>query len=159
MKKGLVGFLGLLFGAMAGGAAAAYVVGKNVEEKTKKVDKFKSYYNMQNQWLQLKLEGKSLESFFLEKGYQTIAIYGMGEMGNRLYEELKGSQVQVKYGIDKNATGAYADIDVYSLEDELEAVDAVVVTAIFDFVKIEEEISNLFTCPIISLDEVVFGVL
>ena len=37
MKKGLVGFLGLLFGAMAGGAAAAYVVGKNVEEKTKKV--------------------------------------------------------------------------------------------------------------------------
>lgn len=159
MKKGLAGFLGLIIGAIAGGAAAAYVVGKTVEEKAKKVDKFKSYYNMQNQWIQLKLEGKTLESFFLNKKYQNIAIYGMGEMGNRLCEELKGSQVQVKYGIDKNAYNTYADINVYSLEDKLEAVDVVVVTAIFDFVKIEEELKGLINCPIISLDEVVFGVL
>lgn len=159
MKKGFVGIMAFALGALAGGAAAAYVTGKNVEEKSKKVDKFKGYYNMQNQWLQLKLEGKSLESFFLDKGYQTVAIYGMGEMGNRLYEELKGSQVQVKYGIDKNASGTYADIDVFTLDDDLEAVDVVVVTAVFDFCKIEEEISGLFTCPIISLDEVVFGVL
>ena len=48
----------------------------------------------------------------------------MSYAGETLLEELKGTDIQVAYGIDKNADSIYADVDVVSLEDTLEDVDA-----------------------------------
>ena len=156
MKKGIVGVFGVLAGAVAGGMGSSYFNNKVINEKQKKIDKFKGYYNMLNQWLMLKQEGKSLEKYFEDNNYKTIAIYGMGEMGNRLYDELKETEIEVKYAIDKNAAGAYSELDIRELEDELEEVDAVIVTATFAFDEIEGELGNIFSCPIISLDDVVY---
>ena len=112
---------------------------------------------MLNQWLLLKQEGKSLEKYFAENGYKTIAIYGMGEMGNRLYDELKNSSVvEIKYAIDKNAAGTYSELEVFDPDDEMTEVDAVIVTAIFAFDEIEDELSEKIQCPIISLEDVVY---
>ena len=156
MKKGIVGAFGVLVGAIAGGIGSSYFNNKVVNERQGKVDKFKGYYNMLNQWLMLKQDGKSLEKYFEENNYKTIAIYGMGEMGNRLYDELKGTEIKVKYAIDKNAAGAYSELDIREIDDELEEVDAIVVTATFAFDEIEEELCSMFSCPIISLDDVVY---
>lgn len=158
MKKGTVAVLSTLIGAVAGAAGSGYFGTKEVEKKIAKVDKFKSYYNMLNQWLILKQEGKSLEKYFVDNGYKTVAIYGMGEMGNRLYDELKGSSVTVKYAIDKDAANTYSELDVFDLEDDLEAVDAVVVTAVFAFDEIEEKLTESIDYPIISLEDVVYDV-
>jgi ketol-acid reductoisomerase len=101
-------------------------------------------------------EGKKLEGYFTDKGYQTIAIYGMGELGNRLYEELKDSNVKIKYAIDKNSDSTYSELDVISIEDEMEAVDAVVVTAFFAFDEIKEELEQSIEYPIISIEDVIY---
>lgn len=157
MGKGKL-VLTTIVGAVAGAVASKVISDKTINEKAEKVEKFKNYYNMLNQWLMIKQEGKSLEKWFLDNEYETVAIYGMGEIGNRLYDELKNSNIQVKYGIDKSAGSTYSELEVYSIDDDLEDVDVVVVTAIFAFDEIEEEIGDIIMAPIISLEDVVFEI-
>lgn len=158
MKKGTIAVLSTLLGATVGTVGSTMHGMKEVEKKEKKVDKFKSYYNLLLQWLEIKQEGKNLVSYFEENNYKKIAIYGMGELGNRLYEELKGTEIEVKYAIDKNAENTYSELDVYTIDEQLEEVDAVVVSAIFAFDEIEKELSDKVDCPIISLEDVVYEI-
>ena len=78
MKKGTIGILGTLVGAVAAASITKSKTNKTVTQKNEKVDKFKGYYNMLNQWLCLKQEGKNLNEYFDNNGYKTVAIYGMG---------------------------------------------------------------------------------
>ena len=158
MKKGTIAIISTLIGAVAGAAGSGYFGNKQVEQKSEKVDKYKGYYNMLNQWLILKQEGKNLSEFFLSNQYKTIAIYGMGEMGNRLYDELKNSDILVKYAVDKNASGTYSELEVIDPEDDFEKVDVIVVTATFAFDEIENKISEKVDFPIVSLDDVVYEI-
>ena len=68
------------------------------------------------------------------------------------------SSFHVAYGIDKNADSIYTDIDVVSKDENLEEVDAVVVTAITFFDEIEEELSARLECPILSLEDILYEV-
>jgi len=156
LKKTVVGILGIFIGAVTGGAVVGKLSEKKVTQKEEKVDKFKSYYEMLNQWLIIKQEGKSLEQYFIDNGYKTVAIYGMGEMGNRLYTELQSGKVEIRYAVDENADGIYSDLEILSREDEFKEVDVMVVTATFAFDEIVEELRKKVDCPIVSLDDVVY---
>ena len=156
MKKAVKLVATLISGMGIGAILSGKILGKSKEEKSKKVDKFKSYYNMLNQWVALEQEGKSLVEYFTQNSINTIAIYGMGEMGNRLYAELENSGIEVKYAIDKNADNTYSQLNIKSLEDDLPYVDAIVVTAIFDFSDIEEMLSSKTEFQIISLEDVIY---
>lgn len=156
MRKGTVAVFSTIAGVIAGALVGGSVTGKSVEQKSKKVDKFRGYYNLLNQWLFLKQSGKSLEEYFEKNNYKKIAIYGMGEMGNRLYEELKNSNINIKYAIDKEAECVYSELKVVDLEEELEEVDVIVVAATFAFEEIEEKLRDQVDCMIVSLEDVVF---
>lgn len=158
MKKGTVAVLSAIIGAAGGAAGVGYLGIKQVEQKAEKVDKFKGYYNMLNQWLILKQEGKNLSEYFKSNNYKTVAIYGMGEMGNRLYEELKDSDIEVKYAVDKEAENAYSELNVIAPENDFEAVDVMVVTATFAFDEIEEKVGGKVDFPIVSLEDVVYEI-
>lgn len=157
MKKGMFNVIFTVLGFVGGFVVNSILVSKTVGSKEVKIDKFKSYYNILNQWLILKQEGKSLEKFFCDKGYKSIAIYGMGELGNRLYEELKDSSLEVKYAIDKNASNTYSELTVYEIEEKLPTVDVIVVSPIFAFDEIEKDLSEIVNYPIISLEDIVFN--
>jgi len=58
-------------------------------------------------------------------------------------------------GVQMYLQDIYADIDVKSLEDDMDDVDAVVVTAVYFFDEVEEELEKIFDCPIISLEDIV----
>lgn len=156
MKKSIAGVMTGLLGALIGVGVTGYFSGKTIEQKSRKVDKFKGYYYTLNQWMLLKQRGESLEKYFTDNKIFTIAIYGMGEMGNRLYDELKNTNIKVKYAIDKNADNTYAKLNVVDLEDDLEKVDAIVVTSIFAFDSIKEDLKGKLDCPIISLEDIVY---
>lgn len=154
MKKGVVGILGALVGFTGG-----VTIGSKLNDKTqieKKVEKFKSYYSVLNQWLFIKQHGKSLEEYFVNNQYKSIAIYGMGELGNRLFDELENTSVEVKYVVDKEAMSVYSKVDVRELEEMTDDVDAVVVTAVFAMDDIKPAIEEKVTCPVISLEDVVY---
>lgn len=155
-KAGYVGVIGAICAGIAGIALTVRKKNEEIQKKQKSKDKFKGYYNLLNQWLRLKQENKSLEAFFIENQYKTAAIYGMGELGNRLYDELKNSSVQVKYAIDENTAGAYSEIDVIRPEDDFPEVDVIVVTAVFAYSEIEKKLSARTGILVVSLEDVVY---
>ena len=158
MKKGIKALVSFLGGAILGVAGDSYFKGKIISKNNERVNKFKSYYNILNQWIILNHAGKKLEQFFINHNYKEIAVYGMGEIGNRLYEELKGSSVDIKYVIDKNAGSAYSESEIFTPEDKLEEVDAIIVTTVFAFEEIRSMLDKKCNCPIISLEDVVFEI-
>ena len=130
-------------------------IAKNKEER---LNKFIKYFALLDRWLWLKLQNKNISIYFEEQGYYNIAIYGMGEIGNRLFEELsRFSRIKVKYGVDKNVKQFQA-VPILGLEDELPNVDVIVVTNNYIYEQIHELLQRKTTCPIVSIDDVVFGI-
>lgn len=158
MKKLTLSLLSVLGGAATSAVAVRKVTGKATEVQRNMSEKHLALFLMMNQWVAVKQEGKNLADYFDKQGYKSIAIYGMSYAGERLLEELKCSDIQVQYGIDKNADNIYMDVNIVTMEDELKPVDAIVVTPIFFFDDIEEELSQKIDCPIISLEDVLYEV-
>ena len=158
MNKGVAGVLGFLVGAVGGAVGTGQIVGKKVNDWQKMSDKHLALFLMMNQWVKVKQEGKNLSDYFKKNNYKTIAVYGMSYAGETLLDELKNTDICVKYGIDKNADRIYADVDIVSMEEKMEEVDAVVVTAITFFEEIEAQLSEKLDCPIISLEDILYEV-
>lgn len=158
MNKGLVGMLSMIGGGAAGIAVMKKQLGGKVTEMQKLADKHLALYLMMNQWVKVKQDGKNLAAYFEKNEYKEIAIYGMSFAGETLVDELKGSDIKVKYGIDRNAEKIYADVDVITPDSYLEEVDAIVVTSITFFDQIERTLSERVDCPIISLEDVLYEV-
>lgn len=97
--------------------------------------------NILNAWLMLKNRNKKFEDFFVQRGYQNIAVYGMGYLGERFLEELKTSKVNVKYGIDREVVKK-GDLLVYTMEDELPKADVIIVTVVHLFFNICYELKK-----------------
>lgn len=152
----------MFMSAMAVGALMMKNIDRIVDKKTDKTDKvnkFKGYYQILSRWLALKQEGKQLEQYFVNNDYKTIAIYGMGEMGNRLYEELKDSvKVEIKYAIDKNMKNICSRLSILDLKSDMPKVDVIIVTATFAFYEIERELSKKINYPIVSLEEILLEI-
>lgn len=154
MKKSFVSALSVLAGTALGVGVVRKVFKRKEKDAQALSDKHLALFLMMNQWVRIKQEGKSLASYFETNNYRIIAIYGMSFAGETLVEELKDTDITIAYGIDKKADSIYSDVDIVSMEDNLEEVDAVVVTAITFFDEIEEQLSNKVDCPIISLADV-----
>ncbi|RDU22810.1 hypothetical protein [Anaerosacchariphilus polymeriproducens] len=156
--KFLVFLTGVITGICIGAALLYKMQLKALEKLNAKTDKFKQYYNTLNQWLNNKDDGKSSVNFFKRNGYQSVAIYGMGELGNRLYKELRNSDIKIKYVIDQSIDYLNHEVSVMSPEDRLEAVDVIVVTPTFAFEDIRSKLKAKINCPIISINEVLYEI-
>ncbi len=156
---------GKVFAVLALGAGACAGVyykkktDKKLADKEAKVKKFKDYYKLMNEWLELSQQSKSLATYFTRNHYKKIAIYGMGELGNRLVDELDKSEVKVAYAFDKKVAFSQTGIEVRDPEAGFDGVEAdvIVVTATFAFDEIAENISTQTDIPVVSLAEVVRG--
>lgn len=156
MKKGVVSILSMLAGAAVAGGTVGKITGEKLGKAEKMSGKHLALFQMMNQWVRIKQEGKSLSWYFEENGYKRIAVYGMSYVGETLVKELKDTGIEVAYGIDKRANSLYSDVDILSLDDDMDIVDAVVVTAITFFDEIEEKLSQKVDCPIISLEDILY---
>ena len=68
-KKNLFGMLAM--GAVSiGSIVTIFKLSQNsIQTKERRVQKFKSYYNILNVWLDIKQKGGSLEKYFIDNGY------------------------------------------------------------------------------------------
>jgi len=158
MKKGVISVLSALTGVALGAGVVGKVTGESIDKAKGMSDKHLALFLMMNQWVKVRQGGKNLSEYFEKNGYKKIGIYDMSYAGETLIDELKDSSVIIAYGIDKNADLIYADVDVLSMDDNLEPVDAVVVTAITFFDEIGEKLLEKVDCPIISLEDVLYEV-
>lgn len=157
-KKSMLFFTSTVIGAVVGSwFTLEKEVSKRVDIKELS-DKHLALFLMMNQWVKIKQRGKCLSDYFEANQYRKIAIYGISFAGETLIDELKGTGIQVAYGIDKSANLIHADVDVFTMEDNLGEVDAVVVTAVTFFNEIEEKLADKFNCPILSLEDILYEI-
>lgn len=123
------------------------------------VSKNEKIIQILDEFLSIKQEGKSLKSYFKEYDYKKIAIYGLGYLGKRLYDELKTIDVEVVFFIDKNIESQDDGIPVYTPDQDLPNADVVVITPVFYFHNIENELEAYVKCPIVSMEDVLDEVL
>lgn len=135
---------------------AEFPYGREVKQLFVQERKEYFMYEFMNRWLMLKQQGINLRSFFAHKKITTIAIYGVHHMGQRLYDELYNSEIIVKYGIDRSHQKPGWEVPIIHPNDALEKVDAVVITPVFDFLEIRDSLSATLSCPMFSIEEVLF---
>lgn len=158
MKKGILSVLSSGIGIIIGAGVVAKIIGKSLAKSNDMSDKHLALFLMMNQWVKVKQEGKGLAEYFENKGYKKIAVYGMSYVGETLLDELDDTDIEVAYGIDGKADTIYLDKEIVTPEDDLEEVDAIVVTAITFFEEIEEKLSKKINCPIISLEDILYEI-
>lgn len=149
-------FITCLAGIVAGSFAVGKIFGKLLNEQKGKIDKFRNYYNMLNQWMQIRQKGIGIETYLKKHGYQTVAIYGMGEIGMRLYEELKNTDIEINYAVDRQDSCPYTEMKICSKTEPLDKADIMIVTAIFDYENIKAEMKKKIDFTIVSLEEIIY---
>ena len=120
------------------------------------LEKMSGYNNVFDKWLRMRETGKSLLTFFSENGYQRIAIYGMGDVGHLLFRELETSKIKIKYGIDKNPIGRGFNLPIITPSNDMEKVDAIIVTAVFIFDDIRDMLESMVNYPVVALDDLIY---
>ena len=152
----------VIFSALAGTVLGAVIIGRISGNKINRfaglADKHLALFLMMNQWIKAEQNGKELSKYLLQNGYKDIAVYGVSYVGETLVNELKNTEINVIYGIDQNAENIYADINLVSPDDELENVDAIIITPIKFFDEIEKKLSKKVNCPILSLEDILYEV-
>lgn len=109
-----------------------------------------------SEWMDKELDGKHIADYLEERDIHEIAIYGMGHLGRILLKVLSGTEIRVKYVIDR-AEKNIGQIPYFHMADDslLPPVQAVVVTAINDFAAIEPKLKVKTDSRILDLKEIV----
>jgi len=107
-----------------------------------------------NKWLALKQAGYNIEEYLLVNNYHEVAIYGYGDLGNHLINELKRSKVRVNAIIDRASRYSYQGVPFFSPEDFSEQVDAIIICAVASYTQIKHLLEKKISVPIISLDNI-----
>lgn len=118
--------------------------------------KTRQYLDMMNQWLILKQEHKSLDCYLKQKGYGTIAIYGLGVYGRHLIRDLFRTEVTVVYGIDQKKSQPYRGIPVVQPSIGLQSVDVIINTVIHEHEMIRSYLAGIVDIPVLNLEDVIY---
>lgn len=114
----------------------------NIETRNNSADNFLAL----KRWLENRNANKTFADYFHRYGYKTIAIYGAGDLGRLLYEEIKNSDIKVKYFIDRNGEGIHEidgiPVTTISSAGEMEDVDILVVTFLNTYDKMCETLAR-----------------
>lgn len=131
---------------------------KNAEKTNYELMKYTRWYELLNAWLCVKNNyAANFEDYFNDNNFRHIAIYGCGELGCRLFEELQHTDIKVLYMIDQNAKNIRYKCEVVSVNEfaKSEEIDAVIVSPVQSFKTIKECLKKIRDVEIVSLEEVI----
>lgn len=120
-------------------------------------NRFEQNFHILNKWLCLRQRGQSLLPYFEDNLIKKVAIYGMGALGERLYDELKELSIEVSYAIDRMAEDKEIEgLDICGLDvTNYRQTELVIVTPVHDYWGIVDALKDKVQAPIVSLEDVV----
>ena len=118
------------------------------------LNKFRSYYRLLDRWMVLREQGKKLEDYFVKNNYKKVIIYGFAAMGKHLYEELKDSPIEIVCALDRRQGLSCEGLKIQDVSDNIPKCDVIVVTAICDYVEIEQKLKQDIEQNVVSLQDV-----
>lgn len=136
-------------------AAMGSMRNKYIGKWKKLSDKHLEMFLLMNEWMIIKQKGTSIQNYFEENGYQAVAVYGLSYIGERLIDELKECNIEIKYAVDRRSC-CYSDIPVYAPEDKLPDADLLIVTAVSSYDEIYNSLADKVTYPIVSLEDILY---
>lgn len=111
---------------------------KNIQTM-REMQRYKKKYDLLYQWMNLRLNGVDIIEFFRDRKLESVALYGMGDLGRLIYKELEQYKI-IKYGIDRQHPAGITDLRIFTLEDAKEKVDAILITPVLITDEIEDDI-------------------
>lgn len=126
-----------------------------IEILKKEVTRNHKLYITMLRWKLLSNGRISVTDYLIDSGYKKICIYGMGDVGKILADEVLNSEIKLEGYIDKkvNNYGKVKKIARNDIAKYKNILDAVIVTAVGDIDVIEKDLCKEISCPILSLDE------
>lgn len=116
-----------------------------------------AYYSMiLNDWLKSKYEHKNICEYLQKASMKKAAVYGMGNLGKRMCDELQENGIEVDYAIDRRGGGSYKGIKIRKLTESLDKVDVVIVTVFAQTAEIEKDIRKAVDSPVISMEKLLY---
>lgn len=118
--------------------------------------RFEKGYHMLVQWLTIKQNGGTLRPYFEDNQIQTIAIYGLGILGELFYKDLKETDIEIRYAIDRLPDSRnIKELNLYLPHQPLPNADLIVITPVHLFWEITQEMSLRTSIPMVSLEDIV----
>ncbi|GFI51646.1 hypothetical protein IMSAGC020_02861 [Lachnospiraceae bacterium] len=132
---------------------------RTIFENGQEANRYFKMVKVYDYWMYLNIRNKRVDHYLRDRNYKKIAIYGMNYFGNRLYDALYRSSIEVVFGIDIGADGIEHDIPIYRMDSlelakKLTYIDAVVVTAISSYQNILNDLKKLCDKPIMSIEDI-----
>lgn len=147
MRKIELLFLGV--GFFCGATIVIKILGCYCERIISEKKRFEHYFSFLVRVVQEKV---ILNSVFEENNIKTVAIYGYGNVSESVRNILKKNGIETKYFIDRRAQDVRCKHQVYSLQQQWEKVDAVIVIPV-DYEEISNIIKRKMDCMIIPLEK------
>ncbi len=126
------------------------------QDEISKVKKMIRLNESLSRWLELEQKRVSIKEYFVNNDYETAAIYGMGDMGKKLFWELQREGVAVPYTLDKNIEDD--EYKIIPLTDNLPDADVIIVTAVSSFNEIYLDLKNKFDGEIVNIEDMLWSV-
>lgn len=119
------------------------------------INKLNDYLDLFESWMELRHKGSSFSVELIAQGIREVAVYGYSRFGRQLASEFAGTEVSIKYFIDRSTDVSKDGVEVYSPEDDLPVCDAVIVAAPYYFDNIREKLMSHGFERIISLEDLI----
>lgn len=145
-------------GTASGGMYVMNRAKKEIIKEEELSNKHLALFLMMNQWVKNEQQDKSIAKYLLAKGIRKIAVYGMSYVGETLVESLKNTGIEIMYCIDNNISGSYLGIPIIKSSENIQNVDAIIVTAITYYNGIKESIKEKINGEVISLEEIIYNI-
>ena len=91
----------------------------------------------------------------MEEKIETAAIYGFSRLGRALKFYLDKYGIEVRYIIDQKGQMLNIDKKVYMLNDELEEVDAIIITPIGLYDEIKTKLEKKLECKFFNIEKLI----
>lgn len=135
---------------------------KDLHKRVYEMFREKIYSEISMKWLKFYSNEKNLDDFFRVKRWNKIIIYGYGQLGQILYNLLKAfDDIEIVAILDKYIENDKNNELVNNMTDfintrkeEIEKVDCIIITPLFAFSKIKEELLQYVNKPIIPLTQI-----
>ena len=151
----IVFLLGLILGAIGAGR---YISKNYVWRNKKEAEAYVSMAELFNQWLIFRHDGNGIDKYLIEKGYKKVVIYGMSPIGERLYDELQDTGVEIVSGIDTDGAGFPESYKICDTLENVADIDVIIVTDIENKDKLCEELSRQHDANVIAIDNILYCV-
>ncbi len=113
-------------------------------------------YELLREWIYTTQIGRPPGNFFLSRGYRNIVIYGAGEIGLMLCQELQMTEeIRVICFIDRVKQDNPFGVDTVQRYEKGLGEDVVVVTPIMQFEDIKEQLEADGAAAVVSLKDVI----